>query len=99
MQYLLSHEFYKNFNISITLYRKQKILVDSILVDSKCLEIAHMQISRRLPWSQKHFECCALKRTKPDFQCQPMKKDHIIKCVFHGFQGMQHGNTWVLICL
>ena len=51
MQYLLSHEFYKNFNISITLYRKQKILVDS-----KCLEIAHMQISRRLPWSQKHFE-------------------------------------------
>ena len=43
--------------------------------------------------------CCALKRTKPDFQCQPMKKDHIIKCVFHGFQGMQHGNTWVLICL
>jgi len=29
MQYLLSHEFYKNFNIFIKLYRKQKILVDS----------------------------------------------------------------------
>jgi len=27
MQYLLSHEFYKNVNIFITLYRKQKILV------------------------------------------------------------------------
>ena len=39
MQYLLSNEFYKSFNIFITLYRKQKILVYS-----KWLEIAHMRI-------------------------------------------------------
>ena len=39
MQCLLSYEFYKNFNIFITLYRKQKILVDS-----KWLEIAHIRI-------------------------------------------------------
>ena len=49
MQYLLSHEFYKNFNIFITLYRKENLGWFKVIGNS-----LHTN-SRRLLWSRKHM--------------------------------------------